>query len=74
MASTVANGAEAAHVRGNTLVVITAILTIARKLRRGAFCVVVISASALLGCSSARNASVSVTPESSLRDQPVHIA
>jgi hypothetical protein len=53
--------------------VITAILIIARKLRRGAFCVVVISASALLGCSSARNASVSVTPESSLRDQPVHI-
>jgi dienelactone hydrolase len=47
--------------------------TVARKLRRGGLCVVIIAASALLGCDSPRDVSVSVTPASSLFDQPVHI-
>jgi hypothetical protein len=62
-----------AVIGGNTVVVITASPIIASKLSRGAFCMVVIAASALFGCSSPRHGGVSVTPESSLFDQPVHI-
>jgi dienelactone hydrolase len=46
---------------------------IAGTLRRGAFCVLVIAASTLLGCSSPRHGGVSVIPGSSLLDQPVQI-
>lgn len=46
---------------------------VARSFYRGAVCVGVIAASGLLGCSSPRHGSVSVTPVSSLSDQPVHI-
>lgn len=43
-----------------------------RKFRR-VLCVVALAAGTLLGCRFPRGASVSVTPASSLFDQPVHI-
>jgi len=55
--------------------VVTVSPVIVRRLRRGALCLVVFAASALPGCSSssARHGVVSVTPGSSLLDQPVRI-
>lgn len=52
---------------------VTARPIVARILCRGAVSVGVIAATGLLGCSSPRHGGVSVTPVSSLFDQPVHI-
>jgi hypothetical protein len=41
--------------------------------RRGVLCLLFLAASGLVGCSSPRAVSVSVTPASSPFDQPVHI-
>jgi dienelactone hydrolase len=53
--------------------VITARPTVARIVCHGAVCAGIIAATGLLGCSSLRHGGVSVTPVSSLFDQPVHI-
>jgi dienelactone hydrolase len=61
------------HHQGNTEAVIRASPVAGRKLRRTALCVAAVVAGSLLGCSAPRHGGVSVTPESSLFDQPVHI-